>query len=254
MKPYIGITGFKTQEEVLRLSDVFEHAGLGSGRYTAMFGFGVSSKRLAKMEKCGSGTPAAEDLPGLAGSVPSWAIPMMHYFTKVPDVMNRELRDLFSLEGMYEKGICRAVQLNMSWPKVGDIERLVKDFPDMEIVLQLPERAMSRLSTEEISRKAAKYDSLVSYVLVDPSGGTGTEFDVEQGIELMNSLYEKMPQTIIGIAGGFSAENVGERVRRIKDSFPKDFCIDAQGKLAENRAIVYSKAKAYIENAARGLL
>jgi len=155
---------------------------------------------------------------------------------------------------MYDKNLCRAVQLNASWPPVNQVEKIIKNFPEMMITLQIPKSAMEGLSIEEIAKSAGDYEDMITWALIDPSGGLGVDFDLNKSIDLMNSLRRRMSDAIIGVAGGFYHGNVEERVRKIESKHPYKFCIDAEGKLMENHTLVIDKAKKYIDNAATALL
>ncbi|MFH1065552.1 MAG: hypothetical protein V1734_03545 [Nanoarchaeota archaeon] len=124
------------------------------------------------------------------------------------------------------------------------------------IVLQLPKRATQGRELGDITKMAGEYKSLARYVLVDPSAGEGKDFDVVQCSELMNGLHSAMPNTRIGIAGGFDGINVIKKVSGISEIYHDDFCIDAQAKLRtkDNKYIDVGKAGKYIKNAARVLL
>ena len=84
-KPYVGITGFKSEEEIKALSDVFFYNGFTGWEYTAMLGIIVSNNRLADINSRGNKSPPAKTLPFLLETVPKWAIPMMQYFTDNKD-------------------------------------------------------------------------------------------------------------------------------------------------------------------------
>ena len=252
--PYVGVTGFKSEEEIKKLSDVFLENGFSGGEYAAMLGIIVSNNRLADINSRGNKSPPAKTLPFLLENVPKWAIPMMHYFTDNKNKLAEEVKFLFSIGGMYDKNICKAVQLNAAWPSVDQVEEIVKKFPGIMITLQIPKFAMDGLALEEIAKRARNYEDLIKWVLIDPSGGLGIDFDLEAGANLMNAIKERMPDTTVGIAGGFYHENVEERVMKLNEKCPFRFCIDAEGKLMENHTLVIGKGKKYIEKAASALL
>lgn len=256
-KPYVGITGFKTGEEVDVVNAIFEKNGFNQNfSHLPMYGFIVTDKRLADVMKEGTQSPKFVNLPLLASLLPSTTLPMMHYYTDNKDNLADEIEQVFSYGAMYWSGDCRAVQLNVDWPPLKQIEKIKTMFEEMAIVLQLPARAMEGKTTAEITRQAKEYDGLVSFALIDPSGGLGLDFDLERSLELMASLYQAMPTTQIGVAGGFSGENVEERVWAIQGRYSEPFCIDAQGKLRDDHnkgKLDLEKVQLYIEKAARVL-
>jgi phosphoribosylanthranilate isomerase len=256
IKPYIGVTGFKTKEEIKNITSGFENDEKfkpfpeenNSYKFKIMLGFLASEKRMKEKDVPGKRSPAAKDLPELISHVQSWALPMIHYYTNNKETLVEQIREVFS--NLYPN-LCSAIQLNVDWPPVEKLEKILCEMPNLKIVLQLPERAMENLSIEEITTRAKEYDELASYVLIDPSGGKGKEFDVKYGIELMLALKGSMNNPIIGIAGGFSPENVCERIKKIKEKYFDLFCIDAEGKLMEDNSLSEKKARDYICSAMR---
>lgn len=253
MKPYIGITGFKTQPEVAEAAQLFgEH--LQYTEYIAMFGFIASNKRLANWDVGGTNSPAAKELTTLTALVSNEYLPMIHYYTPNRDTLAQEIKTLFTETGLYTS--CQAVQLNVHWPDQNQLELIKKDFPDMHIVLQLKKQALEE-PLNELIKKTKAYDGLVEYVLVDPSGGTGEDFDLSNCTIIMKSVQYVLPRTCIGIAGGLSGENVYERMKSVATIVKQDFCVDAQGKLRielfGESLLSLEKVKKYIENAAKAV-
>ena len=252
IKPYVGITGFKRGEEIIGLAEVFkDDFAFSDCPYSAMFGFVVSDKRLADPYGSGAQSPPANSLPELCCIVPRWALPMMHFYTKNPENLAEQVKKLFSIGRMYDHAICRAVQLNVhSWPQISQVQSILDALPELNIVLQISKGAMDGLNNEEISMRAAGYKDMASWALIDPSGGLGIEFDVPKTIALMNLIRREMPNTIMGVAGGFHDGNVEARVREIKKGYGRKFCIDAQGKLMDlDKNLDCWKAEKYIEKA-----
>ncbi|MDP3734183.1 MAG: hypothetical protein Q8R37_03055 [Nanoarchaeota archaeon] len=258
-KPYVGITGFKTVSEVKAVNAIFNKSDFNNNKFShwPMFGFIVTDKRLADFTKGGTQSPPAKELPWLLRRVPPHYLPMIHYYTENVGNLAAEIEQVFSISSMYEYGDCSAVQLNnVDWPPITEIKKIKQRFSSMDIVLQLPKQVMEGKSISEIVNRARDYDGLVRYALIDPSGGLGIDFDVEKSLELMTSLYQAMPNTQIGIAGGFSGENVEERIQVIQDYYIEPFCIDAQGKLrsdADKGRLDLEKVQRYITGAARVL-
>tara|TARA_Y100000310_G_C20584248_1_gene764586 strand:+ start:382 stop:1152 length:771 start_codon:yes stop_codon:yes gene_type:complete len=252
-KPYVGITGLKTHRDVAEISRMFEENGFNAdSSHQPMFGYLVSEKRLRSPEKCYKRSPPAEILASLASYAPENILTMMHYHTKNLDSLAEQVKQLFSLGDMYENGFCRAVQLNVVWPELNRVQEIMGEFPDMKIVLWLP----SSDSVESIANRAKEYDSLVTYALIDPSGGLGKEFDIGRSTELMAALNEAMPTTRIGVAGGFSGDNVGSVVGEIQKRYDNKFFIDSEGRLRSTNDLVldFAKVRMYIEEAGKILL
>ncbi|MBI2582289.1 hypothetical protein HYV87_04160 [Candidatus Woesearchaeota archaeon] len=257
MRPiaYVGITGFKEDREVRTVAEQFlEHGFLGpEAGHTAkyhvpMFGFLCSSKRLADRRSQGEQSPRAEVLDCLARYTPHGAIPMIHYFTENRKALAEEVKRVFSIGDMYEKDYCRAVQINMEWPDTDQIEAIRKEFPEMDVVLQLPKEALKD------SQRAIEYGDLVQYCLIDPSGGKGQEISDEH-LGLVKILHDSMPNTRIGVAGGLNGDNVREIMKKVYDAIGDFFCIDAQGQLRtdDKTGLHYVKTAKYIDSASYGV-
>ena len=254
IKSYVGITGFKTEDEVKKIGEQFITAGFNEEHnYMPMFGYLVSEKRLADKESVGTQSPAAKDLTNLVRIAPVFSLPTMHYHTTKKEKIAQEVNELFSLNNLYD--YCQAVQLNIDWPAPAQLEHIIAGFPEMRIILQLPKHATTGQTPEQVAQRAGEYETLVSYILIDPSGGKGTDFDIAECIVVMHALQQRLPNIRLGIAGGFSGDNVDERITTIKQHYLKPFCIDAQGKLRTNdkEALNLEKTKAYISRAARVL-
>lgn len=232
-KPYIGITGFKIMQDIHETEKIFEKNPLLTG-YTAMYGILCSMKRLYNAFSEGKTSPSFANIPMLLDYVPTNSLAMIHYHTKEKETLDQQIKTLFSTENIYHRHVCKAVQLNVDWPGLDKLEKIKTEFLNLQIVLQLPKRATKDFSLKQATKLAGFYDDFVDYVLIDPSGEKGEEFDLDNGVRMMNALYGAMPTTRIGIAGGFSGLNVEERVSYIKDRFPEPFFIDAQGKLRKD--------------------
>ncbi len=274
--PYIGITGFKTKEEIIKTANAFkenyEKCRAYKSPHEPMFGFLCSNKRLEDKLSEGTQSPAFIQLKELidyavdADSLKK-CIPMIHYHTEnagktsgfsAPieqsspgkEKLADEIKEVF--ERIYDK--CKAVQLNMTWPAIEQVEKIKKEFPDMQIVFQLNKYALKDAGIEAVVKRTKEYEKFVDYVLIDPSGGLGAEFDLEKSTELMTAIENEMKNKTIGIAGGLDGENVKEKVvtitKKIKHSY---FCIDAQGRLrTENKnEISIEKTYKYVAEALR---
>jgi len=242
-KPYIGITGFKTVEEITAAKDAFAENGIENKGYLAMFGFLCSQKKLDDINLEGTQSPALSRIPELASGLPAWALPMMHYHTKEKDTLDDQVKRLFQINDLYNRRICNSVQLNVDWPSIRSLGNIISEMPGMKIVLQFPNRAIEGLSIGEIAAKAGKYAKLASYALIDKSGGKGVSLDTGFSTDLMLALREAMPNTRIGLAGGLSGENVAGIISGVSEKFDEPFCIDAQGRLRTEDKLSLDKSK-----------
>jgi hypothetical protein len=249
---YLGITGFKNRSEINFAKLICNDAGFQRKDSAVMFGFLCSEKRLADPASEGSRSPPLNDIPDLVKQVPFYGLPMIHYHSKSYDTLADQVSRVFETGKMYENGSCRAVQLNVVWPSIEQVNTILSRMPELKMVLQLNRPATEGLSIEEIAKRAGEYDGLVKYALIDLSGGEGREFDLARGVDMLCALYETMPRTRMGNAGGLEGRNVADMVgyvttRVFRHMWKKsrgrlgsldeevdrryEFCVDAEGRL-----------------------
>ena len=118
---------------------------------------------------------------------------------------------------------------------------------------------MADRSPRELAVAIGKYQDLVDYCLIDPSGGRGIEFDLEKSLKIYSELKRTSPDLTIGFAGGFTAENTASRLQNIVGGIGEsNFSIDAEGglrdKITEKQgddAVNIGKVEAYLKAASR---
>jgi hypothetical protein len=252
-EPYVGITGFKTVEEVRELTRSFlDLEQRYCTRYTMMVGLLSSAKKLANPSVGGTETPAVNDLAELARVCPRMLFPVVHYFTENREKLADEATRVFETNHLYD--FCQGLQVNMSWPNVQQLQRLESRFRDLKIILQLPPAATSGLSAAEIASMCGDYSGLVSYVLIDPSRGHGLEFELDSSCEVMSAVSRKVAR--VGICGGLGPDNVRQRFLDVASTFGEGFCVDAQGKLrsADKTCLNLAAAKEYLQGVFQGII
>lgn len=247
-KPYVGITGFKRIEEVEEVNRVVQKE-FSLSPYQVMFGYLCSEKRLADPEQSGKNSPGLSHLPEIISAADSSVLTMIHYHSTHKENLAEQVERVFTADNIYSSGSCQSLQLNVDWPPLKEVEKIIARFPEMKIVLQLPQRAMEGRSISEIADLASTYALFITYTLIDPSGGKGKEIDLPFVKELVYSLQERMPQIRHGFAGGFCAENIEERL----SLFPRNISFDAEGKLRSETGLDLDKCTLYLKMAARFL-
>lgn len=253
MKPYIGITGFTTADEIKLISQAAEKLGLGNDKdYTLMMGFLTSDNRLGNIFKRGHRSPAFNSLANLLSEVPSGVLPVIHHHTYNPDDLGNQMDMMFGM--FYENNLCKAIQINIDWPNVDAIKKTKERFPDLDVVLQLPQNALD-VSVDDIVSKASAYEGLVSYVLIDPSAGAGLDYDQSKAVVLLNALDAAVPSAIKGVAGGLCAANVYDQTMEINQKYLKPYFVDAEGKLRTSdwQSLDIGKCVNYLANAKSAL-
>lgn len=244
-KPYVGITGFKTVEEVQAIVNYLDKENpLSELGYTVMFGFTCSNKRLADPASSGKTSPSLHSLKELCKAVTPKYLSMIHYFTDHPGNLVKELQQV--LEPLYPD--CCGLQINQTWPDPAHLLELHKIFPKLQTVVQMSADALLEDDHSLIALRSTAYKT--EYLLMDPSGGQGKDFDINKHQALITDLEAKMPNTRLGIAGGFGPDNVVGRFLQISELTANPFCIDAQGKLRSHDALDSAKVIAYLKNAA----
>lgn len=263
-QPYVGITGPVSKEEVKSIMKEFREAGflgrhMSNITHAPMIGFLVSYKTLNSQSTANRRYPEIDKLPELLGEADARFLTMLHYNSREMQTLSGQLIQLFS--GFYETGLCHAVQLNIVWPDIRELAKTKMRMPDLKVVFQANEKVMAGRSPSEISTSIREYRDLIDYILIDPSGGKGREFDLEHSVEVAKELREKLPSITLGFAGGFTGENVISRVTSLKEIMGnEDFCIDAEGGLRDKITQEYGddilnigKVKNYLKNAAEVL-
>ncbi len=261
LKPYVGITGPTSLSEVSSLVEAFATAGYSmDSPHVPMLGYLVSHKTLRGQPTANRRYPPVKELSPLIEAAKGRILPMVHYNTKDHSTLASQVGEIFVLlyNALYP---CRALQLNVVWPGVDQV-KLIKDiYPEMLIVLQASHKAMGDKTPSEIAARINAYGKSISYVLIDPSGGRGQEFDLGHSLAVYQEIREKLPELMVGFAGGFTGDNVEARVREIISRTGEDnFCIDAEGGLRNKISAEYGddllnsiKAQAYLQGAAKVL-
>lgn len=255
-KAYVGITGPVNVQETGDICREFSEAGYSmESPHIPMLGFLVSYKTLNGQPTQNRRYPPVNSLPDLLRAIDGQVLTMIHYNSKEIDTLSDQVTQVF--DGVYDKGLCRAIQLNIVWPNVGQVALIKKRHPEMQMVFQASHKTMDGRTANQIARGIKEYGGLINYVLIDPSGGRGMAFDLESSVTIYSELSELCPELTIGFAGGFSGENVAPRLREILQKIEtEDFCIDAEGRLRDKITSVYGddllnikKVREYLQSA-----
>lgn len=255
-KAYIGITGPVNVPEIKDICREFSEAGYSlESPHIPMLGLLISYKTLNGQPTQNRRYPPANTLPELLRAAGGQVLTMVHYNSREIDTLSKQVGQLF--EGIYENGLCRAVQLNIVWPEISPVARIKKQYPDMQIVLQASFKAMEGKTPFSIAQKTKEYGDSINYVLIDPSGGRGVPFDLESSVAVYSELRSQCPELIIGFAGGLTGENVALRAKKLIEMLGEDdFCIDAEGGLRDKITPAYGddllnikKVREYLQSA-----
>jgi len=259
-KPYVGVTGPTSIEEVDSIIHAFSEANYGMETpHIPMLGYLVSLKTLNGEQISNKRYPTFGELSELIKRADNKVLTMIHYNSRERSTLADQIRDIF--EGLYSNHLCRALQLNIVSPDKEQVALIKKRFPKMQIVLQASGSFMGNRTPQELSREIGSYGRSIDYVLIDPSGGRGLEFEIDKSVGIFKELNEKLPYLTIGFAGGFTHENTAGRIKDLmRKAQTSQFCIDAEGGLRDKLSNAYgddllniNKTKLYLKEAQKVL-
>ncbi len=250
MRPYIGITGFMSRDEVRLAYDFFKKARLAPD-YMFMVGVLASLKTLyGFVNKRPNRYPMKKSISEIFIPDPDIDIlNLVHYNTKNTELLFVQLMAMTELIGVERFD---GFQLNIPWPD--ELELLTYKFyyPDKKIVLQVGGGALEMIqnSPEKLVKRLTRYTDLVDYILLDPSGGRGKIFDGEQLLNYLVAAEDGILGNVgLGVAGGLSGETM-HLVEPLLQEFP-NISIDAEARLRnENDHLDMNLVEGYISKAA----
>lgn len=230
VKPYIGVTGVISEQEVNDVIREFNEAGYKMNfGHVPMLGYLVSYKTLTGQETKNRRYPKVGDLHRLVGRACNKVLTMIHYNSREMPSLVEQIEEIFY--NLYNDNLCRALQLNIIWPDIEQVRLIKQKFPEMLIVFQASHKVLNE-DNRTIIPRLKKYGGLIDYVLIDPSGGRSLEFSLDESVNLYRRLKKNLPEIVVGFAGGFNPENIYNRLRRLVDEVHRgNFCIDAEGGL-----------------------
>ena len=223
--PYIGITGFMRQEEVL---EVFNVVPLEPER-RIMVGVLASLKTMRGFQnKWPRRYPMADRISGIFIRHPA-TLNVIHYNAKELNTLCFQMLTITEFGGYHLHGL----QLNIPWPPQMELQKYRCVFHDKQIILQIGSQAFQAVdsSPKQLAVAVKNYVGLIDYVLLDLSGGEGKLMDVAKIREYLQALKEKDLDIGIGIAGGLCPETL-ETIIPLIAEFP-DISIDAEGRLRD---------------------
>jgi len=242
LKPYIGITGFMSREEVEAVLEVFPK----DSPRKLMVGVLASEKTIyGHPNKWPNRYPNRLEIEYIFSDNPL-ALNLVHYNTKNPETL---VGQMCTVSGPLGGPHFHGFQLNLAWPNPDMIAGWRKHFEGI-IVFQIGGHAFEVVdhSPQKLAEKVAEYKGLVQYLLFDPSGGKGQPFDTEQARAYLRALADKDLGIGLGVAGGLSAETM-HLVEPLVEEFP-DLSIDAEGRIRdEDDDLDLEKARRYVSAA-----
>jgi len=229
---YVGITGFTSRNEVYSVSDSM--MAEDSNRLL-MVGVLASKKTLSgQKNKWPNRYPRVQDISGIF-TQHEGVLNLIHYSTdnhhENPSFLIDELIHMSQLGGPFFHGF----QLNITWPSRGAIAEFRKHVPNKVIVLQIGGKALRTInhSPKNLVFDLMKYENLIDYVLIDPSGGLGIPFDTERARAYLKAIHAANLNLGLGVAGGLSPTTL-HLVEPLLSDFP-DLSWDAEGRLRDEQ-------------------
>jgi hypothetical protein len=187
-KAYVGITGPVNVQETKEICREFSEAGYSmKSPHIPMLGFLASYKTLNGQKTQNRRYPSVSSLSDLLEATEGKVFTMIHYNSNQGDTLSDQIAQIFS--GVYETGLCKALQLNIAWPDIGQVTRIKEQHPDIEIVFQASNNVMVGKTPDEITKGIRKYGSSIDYVLIDPSAGQGKNFDVKSSLAIYSETH-----------------------------------------------------------------
>lgn len=230
VKPYIGITGFTTIEQVKHTVQLWD--SLKCESHQLMMGFLIGYKELAGLphESFKYCKLNGEFEQMLKISRHPNIFRVVHFNTHNTDDFADDLINYF-LEN--EKFCPDGFQLNIAKPHPKEIRKLIGSY-EIKIILQVNKSLYTELNSLQ------GYPD-VHYYLIDPSGGIGKNIDPNWLDQIISDL--PIPTNQIGIAGGLCPENIAEFAHN------HPICsFDAESKLRTNNELDLVKVEAYLKN------
>jgi hypothetical protein len=237
-KPYVGITGLTTGQEVKDILQLYGAFGYSMETpHIPMLGYLVNDESLYDpgRQPLSRRYPRFKEIAGLLRQGQGCALQVIHYSSARPDLAVQVAR---LLDGLYETGLCRAVQFNIPWPAVTELQKIKEMYPKLRLILQLSHQSMlaaGGTSPVEIVARVQAYGSAVSDVLIDPSAGRGLAFSLAGSTELaVYQLLSASGDLCLGFAGGFDGDTVSARVQEIIDlTAGSEFSIDVESRVRD---------------------
>lgn len=239
--PYIGVTGVNSPRHVTQILKVMPE----DSPHQLMIGVLVSRQSL-------KGTtnrryPGPERFSQIFSPHPK-AFNVLHYYSDKVDTQAivDDLAFADAMAGPY----CHGVQLNLAWPDPQLLELYKEVSRGKKIILQCGPLALKEIgqSGDALVARLQNYQELADYVLIDPSGGAGRDFDPDQVQQYFECL-ERISGIGFGVAGGLEAANL-YRLRPLIAQFGP-FSLDAEGRMRDkNDLFKPGAARAYVRDGA----
>lgn len=169
---------------------------------------------------------------------------MANGFIDDPDVFNTvHYADLYgprkgqnllpNLELVVEYGgeNLHAIQVDVTWPNIAEMQEFKSKHPELMIILQLGKFAFAEAENDpkKVVEKLKGYGDSIDFALLDMSMGKGTPMESQGLLPLLRLIKREMPGLGLAVAGGLGPESM-HLLEPIAEEFP-GISFDAQGLL-----------------------
>ncbi len=147
-----------------------------------------------------------------------------------------------------------AIQLDMPWPEVAELQKFKNRFESVDLILQVGPDAMYTKHEDpmQIAHEVKHYVGLISHVLLDASGGEGIPIDTSLIEGYIDSIGTVGCDVQFAVAGGLGPKTVGKvagLVREYGVSIDAQTALTKTGKSGDLMDITLTKL--YVEYAYR---
>lgn len=226
-KPYIGVTGYTTVEQI---DAVHQAVGPYDGDRMLMDAVLIRARDVNQRwanDQVSSPVDFAKRFMSVDEMQRLFAVPsdgslrMIHFLTTTPTRLDEQLADCIEQFGTHVDGF----QINWlaqpsptelaDFRSAFDRQRATAGLSPSTLILQLhPQVFENAGESAGLAEYVEPYVNAgaITHVLYDPSGGQGLAFDPQSAIATALELRRAFPELNLGIAGGLSPDNVAANV------------------------------------------
>lgn len=238
LKPYVSICGVRTQVQAQGLRKLFVEQQYKT--HIGALGFVTSTDSLSG-QQFPQFLTLSELLP-LLEKAP--VVNIIHHCSFKPENIVQEIHQILNYEEIYDRGLCRTVQLNNALIDVRTLKEIKERYEDLNIVLSIDKELISNSDLLNEIKIRQRY---LAYFLIDPSYGTGTPFDVQQCSEIFQQLIALFPHLVGGFAGGLNSATVATVAQEIQKNNILSFSLCVDSGVRGTNGCDIDKAAIYLE-------
>lgn len=217
---YISMTGVQTLEQAQALKAKLSFSKDAFASHRAVIGILTEPATFDK-KAVGAKQPDFHTLPNILATLKPVADTAIHYTTTTPEHLTQEIMQ--GITPLYETGLVTIIQYNNAKPDPRQLEQIKHAFPKLEQVIAVTPEMYSQPRWRDNKAFINDYRGLIDHIIIDPSSGTGTAFDLYQSLRWHLTIKEHLDVTTC-FAGGLGPETITTRIQELGASLP---CMDA---------------------------